>query len=75
MSHASWPWQKRFKDFRAWLDAELRLSVARRDNPQYDTETRDFHRGQAVAYSVAIDRLYRLVLQDDQQSLFGEGLK
>jgi len=75
MSRASWPWQKRFKDFRFWLDAEFRLAVSRRDNGKYCTEERDFYRGQAAAYSVAIDRLYRLVLQDDNQSLFTEGQK
>lgn len=53
----------------------MALAVSRRDNPQYETHEKDFHRGQAAAYVVAIDRLYRLVLQDDQLSLFQGGSK
>jgi len=71
MRAKGWPWSERFRVYRKWLDSELSLSVARRDNGKYLTESKDFYRGQAAAYAVAIDRLFRHVLQDEQQDMFG----
>jgi len=71
----SWPWERRFKSYRAFIFRRLCEARTLRDQASAGTTERYYWGGIALALAEAINELDSRVLHDDETYLFVEGSK
>lgn len=75
MGRQSWPWERRFKDYVRWLERQRASERARFKLYEEHSELYVQHFCRAQQLAECIDAVYCLVLQDVQESMFGEDTK